>query len=235
MHSVVPTRTEKHNTIMSSVSVKDRLFAHKIQSDWWFDKVLLLAICTVAWSLVAIRPPTAEAINVFHGGSSLDLNLFVFAGSGAGRIAGNFFAYTLTWNPLGLIQPGHVILVGVLGVFIWHVLASEPVWVRAGLAGLFVFGFPYLTNGMDRPWACIFGPSAIMFVAFLYQIARGNHTSAVHYISIACLVVLMALSYETWMMFLVGVSVVAIGAKLAPGSAGRLRIYKMSNRQIFAI
>ena len=163
MHSVVPTRTEKHNTIMSSVSVKDRLFAHKNQSDWWFDKVLLLAICTVAWSLVAIRPPTAEAINVFHGGSSLDLNLFVFAGSGAGRIAGNFFAYTLNWNPLGLIQPGQLILVGVLGIFIWNVLASEPVWVRAGLAGLFVFGFPYLINGMDRPWACIFGPTGIMF------------------------------------------------------------------------
>ena len=124
---------------MSSVSVKDRLFAHKNQSDWWFDKVLLLAICTVAWSLVAIRPPTAEAINVFHGGSSLDLNLFVFAGSGAGRIAGNFCAYTLTWTPLGLIQPGQLILVGGLGMFIWNVLASEPVWVRAGLAGLYVF------------------------------------------------------------------------------------------------
>ncbi len=57
---------------------------------------------------------------------------------------------------------------GVLDVFIWHVLAGEPVWVRAGLAGLFVFGFPYLTNGMDRPCACIFGPTAIMVVAFLY-------------------------------------------------------------------
>ena len=34
------------------------------------------------------------------------------------------------------------------------------------------------------------------------------------------------------MMFLVGVSLVAIGEKLAPGLAGRLRIYKMSNRQI---
>jgi len=225
----------KNNTNMSSVSVQDWWFAHKNHSDWWFDKLLLLAICTVAWSLIAIRPPTREAINVFHGGSSLDLNLFVFGGNGPGRIAGNFFAYTLTWNPLGLIQPGQLILVGVLGMFIWHVLASEPVWARAGLAGLFVFGFPYLTNGMDRPWACIFGPSAIMFLAFLYQIARGNQTSAVSYISIACLVVLMALSYETWMMFLVGVSLVAIGAKLAPGSAGRLRIYKMSNRQIFAI
>ena len=220
---------------MSSVSVKDRLFAHKNQSDWWFDKLLLLAICTVAWCLIAIRSPTSEAINVFHSSSLLDLNLVVFGGNGAGRIAGNFFAYTLTWNPLGLIQPGQLILVGVLGILIWNVLASELVWVRAGLAGLFIFGFPYLTNGMDRPWACIFGPTATMFVAFLYQIARGNHTSAVHYISIACLVVLMALSYETWMMFLVGVSVVAIGAKLAPGSAGRLRIYKMSNRQIFAI
>ena len=220
---------------MSSVSVKDRLFAHKNQSDWWLDKLLLLAICTVAWSLIAIRPPTAEAANVFRAGSSLDLNLFVFGGNGPGRISGNFFAYILTWNPLGLIQPGQLILVGVLGMFIWNVLASEPVWVRAGLAGLFMFGFPYLTNGMDRPWACIFGPSAIIFLAFLYQIARGNQTSAVSYISIACLVVLMALSYETWMMFLVGVFVVAIGVKFAPGSAGRLRIYKMSNRQIFAI
>ena len=45
----------------------------------------------------------------------------------------------------------------------------------------------------------------------------------------------MALSYETWMMFLVGVSVVAIGAKLAPGLGGRLPIYKMSNKQIFAV
>ncbi len=36
-------------------------------------------------------------------------------------------------------------------------------------------------------------------------------------------------------MFLVGVSVVAIGVKLATGSAGRLRIYKMSNGLIFAI
>ena len=220
---------------MSSVSVKDRLFAHKNQSDWWFDKLLLLTICTVAWSLIANRPPTVEAINVFHGGSSLDLNLFVFMGNGPGLAAGNFFAYTLTWNPLGLIQPGQLIQVGVLGMFIWHVLASEPVWVRAGLAGLFIFRFPYLTNGMDRPWACIFGPSAIMFLAFLYQIARGNQTSAVSYISIACLVVLMALSYETWMMFLVGVSLVAIGAKLAPGLGGKLQIYKMSNRQIFAI
>jgi len=220
---------------MSSVSVEDRLLAYKNQSDWWFDKLLLLAICTVAWSLIAIRPPTGEAINVFHGGSSLDLNLFVFGGNGPGRIAGNFFAFTLTWNPLGLIQPGQLILVGVLGMFIWHVLASEPVWARAGLAGLFVFGFPYLTNGMDRPWACIFGPTAIMFVAFLYQIARGNQTSAVSYISIACLVVLTALSYETWMMFFVGVSLVAIGAKLAPGLGGRLQIYNMSNRQVFAI
>ena len=129
---------------MSSVSVKDRLFAHKNQSDWWFDKLLLLAICTVAWCLIAIRSPTSEAINVFHSSSLLDLNLVVFGGNGAGRIAGNFFAYTLTWNPLGLIQPGQLILVGVLGVFIWHVLASEPVWVRAGLAGLFVFDFHIL-------------------------------------------------------------------------------------------
>ena len=220
---------------MSSVSVKDRLFAHKNQSDWWFDKLLLLAICTVAWSLIAIRPPSGEAIKVFHGGSSLDLNLFVFGGNGPGRIAGNFFAFTLTWNPLGLIQPGQLILVGVIGIFIWNVLASEPVWARAGLAGLFIFGFPYLTNGMDRPWACIFGPSAIMFLAFLFQIARGNQTSAVSYISIACLVVLTALSYETWMMFFVGVSLVAIGAKLAPGLGGRLQIYNMSNRQVFAI
>ncbi len=37
------------------------------------------------------------------------------------------------------------------------------------------------------------------------------------------------------MMFLVGVFVVAIGVKLATGSAGRLRIYKMSNGLIFAI
>ena len=153
----------QNNTILSSVSVKDGLFAHKNQSDWWFDKLLLLAICTVAWSLIAIRPPTGEAIGVFRAGSSFDLSLFVFGGNGLGRIAGNFFAYTLTWNPLGLIQPGQLILVGVLGVFIWHVLASEPVWVRAGLAGLFVFGFPYLINGMDRPWACIFGPTGIMF------------------------------------------------------------------------
>jgi len=165
----------------------------------------------------------------------LNLKLFVFGGNWVGCIAGNFLPHTLTWNLLGLIQPGQLIQVGVLGVFIWHVLASELVWVHAGLAGLFIFGFPYLTNGMDRPWACIFGPTATMFVAFLYQIARGNHTSAVNYISIACLVVLMALSYDTWMMFLVGVSVVAIGAKLAPGLAGRLRIYKMSYRQIFAI
>ena len=172
---------------MSSVSVKDGLFAHKNQSDWWFDKLLLFAICTVAWSLIAIRPPTGEAIGVFRAGSSFDLNLFVFGGKGLGRIAGNFFAYTLTWNPLGLIQPGQLMLVCVLGMFIWHVLASEPVWVRAGLAGLFVFGFPYLTNGMDRPWACIFGSTAIMVVAFLYQIARGHQTSAVSYISIACL------------------------------------------------
>ena len=189
----------------------------------------------MAWSLIAIRPPTGEAINIFRTGSSLDLKLFVFGGNGVGRIAGNFLAYTLTWNPLGLIQPGQLLLVGVLDMFIWNVLASEPVWVRAGLAGLFIFGFPYLTNGMDRPWACIFGPTAIMFVAFLYQIARGNQTSAVSYISTACLVVLMALSYETWMMFLVGVSVVAIGAKLAPSLGGRLQIYKMRNRQIFAI
>ena len=125
----------------------------------------------MAWCLIAIRPPTAEAINVFHSSSLLDLNLVVFSGNGAGRIAGDFFAYTLTWNPLGLIQPGQLILVGILRVFIWHVLASELVWVRAGLAGLFIFGFPYLTNGMDRPRACIFGPTAIifvMFVAFLY-------------------------------------------------------------------
>ena len=74
-----------------------------------------------------------------------------------------------------------------------------------------------------------------MFVAFLYQIARGNQISAVSYISVACLVVLMALSYETWMMFLVGVFVVAIGVKLAPGLGGRLQIYNMSNRQVFAI
>ena len=126
----------KNNTKMSSVSVKDRLFAHKNQSDWWFDKLLLLAICTVAWSLIAIRPPTAEAISVFHSSSSLDLNHFVFMGNGPGRTAGNFFAYTLIWNPLGLIQPGQLILVGVLGILIWNVLASEPVWVRAGLAGL---------------------------------------------------------------------------------------------------
>jgi len=78
----------------------------------------------VAWGLIAIRPPTGEVINVFHSGSSLDLNLFVFGGNGAGRIAGNFFTSTLTWNPLGLSQPGQLILVGVLGVFIWHVLAS---------------------------------------------------------------------------------------------------------------
>ena len=112
---------------MSSVSVKNRLFAHKNQSDWWFDNLLLLAICTVAWSLIAIRSPTHEAIGVFHGGLSLDLSLFVFGGNGAGRNAGNFFAYTFTWNPLRLIQPSQLILVGVLDVFIWHVLASEPV------------------------------------------------------------------------------------------------------------
>ena len=78
----------------------------------------------MAWGLIAIRPPTGEAKNVFHSGSSLDLSLFVFGGNGAGRIAGNFLASTLTWNPLGLSQPGQLILVGVLGEFIWHVLAS---------------------------------------------------------------------------------------------------------------
>jgi len=54
----------------------------------------------------------------------LNLKLFVFGGNWVGRIAGNFLPHTLTWNLLGLIQPGQLIQVGVLGVFIWHVLAS---------------------------------------------------------------------------------------------------------------
>ena len=45
----------------------------------------------------------------------------------------------------------------------------------------------------------------------------------------------MTLPHETWIIFFVGVSMVAIGAKLALGLGGRLQIYTLRNRQISAI
>ncbi len=218
---------------MPTSITKDGLLLSKNQVQWWLDKLLLITLCTIAWGLIAIRPPTGESINVFHIGAT-DSNWF-FAGRGQGRNVGNFLASSLTWNPLGLVQPGQIILAAVIGIFIWKVLANEPIWVRVVFGGLFVFGFPYLPHGMDRPWACIFGPSALMFGLFLHQVARGSQSQPIDSILIVPLVVLLALSYETWMMFLLGVSIVTFGVKLAPSLLGRLQIHRMNDWQIASI
>ena len=217
---------------MSTLITKGGLLLPKNQVQWWLDKLLLITLCTIAWGLIAIRPPTVESINVFHGAVVHDWST---AGRGNGRNVGNFLAHALTWNPLGLVQPGQIILAAVIGIFIWKVLANEPIWVRVVFGGLFVFGFPYLPHGMDRPWACIFGPSALMFGLFLHQVARGSQSRPINSILIVPLVVLLALSYETWMMFLLGVSIVTFGVKLAPSLLGRLQIHRMNDWQIASI
>lgn len=217
---------------MSTLILKGSLLVSKYPAQWWLDKLLLITICTIAWGLIAIRPPSAESVGVFYQAALVDWST---GGNGLGRMFGNELAYSLTWNPLGLVQPGQIILVGVLGIFIWNVLAQEPSWVRVVFGGLFVFGFPYLPHGMDRPWACIFGPSALMFGQFLSQVASGSQSRPLRSILIAPIVVLLALSYETWMMFLLGVSTVTFAVKLAPSLFRRRRIYRMNDWQIACI
>lgn len=218
---------------MSTSITKGGLLLSKNQAQWWLDKLLLITLCTIAWGLIAIRPPSGESIGVFHQGETV--SNWIFGGRGQGRAVGNVLAYSLTWNPLGLVQPGQIILAGVLGIFIWKVLAQELIWVRIVFGGLFLFGFPYLPHGMDRPWACIFGPSSLMFGLFLHQVARGSQSRPINSVLIAPLVILLALSYETWMMFLFGVSIVTFGVKLAPSLLGRLQIHRMNDWQIASI
>ena len=220
---------------MSTLILRGSLLPSKNQAGWWLDKLLLVIICAIVWGLIAIRPPSGESISVYYAAEMLTPYEWSTHGRGHGRNVGNFLAYALSWNPLGLVQPGQIVLVGVLGVFIWKVLAQEPIGVRVVLGGLFVFGFPYLPHGMDRPWACIYGPSALMFWLFLNQVARGSQDRAINHVLIASLVVLLVLSYETWMMFLVGMSIVLLVAKFAPGLFGRLRIYRMSDWQCVSI
>ena len=215
--------------------LRGSLLPSKNQAWWWLDKLLLIIICAIVWGLIAIRPPSVESINVYHGAEMLTPYDWSTHGRGHGRNVGNFLAYALMWNPLGLVQPGQIILVGVLGVFIWKIFVQEPMWVRVVLGGLFVFGFPYLPHGMDRPWAGIYGPSALMFGLLLNQVARGSQYRAINHILTAFLVVLLVLSYETWMMFLIGMSIVTLVAKFAPGLFGRLPIYRMSDWQCVSI
>ena len=220
---------------MSTSIMRGSLLPPKNQAGWWLDKLLLTIICAVVLGLIAIRPPSFESTNVYFNAQRLTLYDWSTHGRGYGRNVGNFLAHALMWNPLGLVQPGQIILVGVLGVVIWKVLAQEPMGVRVVLGGLFVFGFPYLPHGMDRPWAGIYGPSALMFGLLLYQIARGSQYRGSNYTLTSSLVVLLSLSYETWMMFLVGISIFTLVAKFSPGLFGRLRIYRMGDWQSVSI
>ncbi len=221
---------------MSSVSVKDRLFEYKHQLDWWFDKLCLLVIVTVAYGLAVSHPFFAEDWNVFMGGSDLFTAVFTGRGRGFGRFVGNAVSYSLLWNPFGLVQLGELIGISCIAMFIWKVLRAEALWVRATLSALFLFGFPYFVHGIVfRAIGNNHGISTLVFIGLLTMIARGDRPRVINQLCVASLAAFLALAYEPWMMFLVGVTLVAIGAKLAPGTAGRLRIYKMSNRQIYAI
>ena len=221
---------------MPFINSKNRLFEYKPQFGWWFDKLCLLAIVTVAYGLAVSHPFFWEDWNVFMGGSGLFSAVFIYGGRGLGRLVGNALSYSLLWNPFGLVQLGELIGISCIAVFIWKVLRAEALWVRATLSSLFLFGFPYFVHGIVfRAIGNNHGISTLVFIGLLTMIARGDRPRVIDRLCVACLATFLALAYEPWLMFLVGVSLIAIGAKLVPRLAGKLRIYEMSNRQIYAI
>ena len=221
---------------MPFINSKNRLFEYKPQFGWWFDKLCLLAIVTVAYGLAVSHPFFGEDWNVFMGGSGLFSAVFIYGGRGLGRLVGNALSYSLLWNPFGLVQLGELIGISCIAVFIWKVLRAEALWVRATLSSLFLFGFPYFVHGIVfRAIGNNHGISTLVFIGLLTMIARGDRPRVIERLCVACLATFLALAYEPWLMFLVGVSLIAIGAKLVPRLAGKLRIYEMSNRQIYAI
>ena len=221
---------------MPFLNIKDQLFEYKHQLDWWFDKLCLLVIGTVAYGLAVSHPFFWEDWNVFKGGSDLVTAVFTGRGRGFGRFVGNALSFSLVWNPFGLVQLGELIGISCIAMFIWKVLRAEALWVRATLSSLFLFGFPYFVHGIVfRAIGNNHGISTLVFIGLLTMIARGDRPRVIDQLCVACLAAFLALSYEPWLMFLVGVSLLAIGAKLVPRLAGKLRIYKMSNREIFAI
>ena len=221
---------------MPFINSKNWLFEYKPQFGWWFDKLCLLAIVTVAYGLAVSHPFFWEDWNVFMGGSGLFSAVFIYGGRGLGRLVGNALSYSLLWNPFGLVQLGELIGISCIAVFIWKVLRAEALWVRATLSSLFLFGFPYFVHGIVfRAIGNNHGISTLVFIGLLTMIARGDRPRVIDRLCVACLATFLALAYEPWLMFLVGVSLIAIGAKLVPRLAGKLRIYEMSNRQIYAI
>ena len=221
---------------MPFLNIKDQLFEYKHQLDWWFDKLCLLVIGTVAYGLAVSHPFFWEDWNVFKGGSDLVTAVFTGRGRGFGRFVGNALSFSLVWNPFGLVQLGELIGISCIAMFIWKVLRAEALWVRATLSSLFLFGFPYFVHGIVfRAIGNNHGISTLVFIGLLTMIARGDRPRVIDQLCVACLAAFLALSYEPWLMFLVGVSLIAIGAKLVPRLAGKFRIYKMSNREIFAI
>ena len=222
---------------MPFLNIKDWLFEHKHQLGWWFDKLCLLAIVTVAYGLAVSHPFIGgEDWNVSMDGSRLFSGIFIYGGRGVGRLVGNAWTYSLLWNPFGLVQLGELIGISCVAMFIWKVLRAEALWVRATLSSLFLFGFPYLVQGiMFRAIGNNHGVSTLVFIGLLTMIARGDRPRVIDQLCVACLAAFLALAYEPWLIFLVGVFLIAIGAKLVPRLFGKLRIYRMSTRQIFAI
>ena len=175
---------------MSSVSVKDRLFAHKNQLDWWFDKLLLLAICTVAWSLIAIRSPTREAINVFHIVGCLLLRVFSESGIG-GRGTLPISGVALSVIPKLTILTARIllnILVDLLpiGAIIgFGVMRStrHPAFSKMGLWPYLLFGLIFATVNVNFVYGLVLGGVIdwrsrflimLMLTAFYFSLPWGS-------------------------------------------------------------
>ena len=150
---------------------------------------------------------------------------------------GNFLTLAIIGNPFSLVQLGTLVGVICLVVFIWQVLRAETLWVRAILSSLFVLGFPYFVHGISfRSVGNNHCVSTLIFIWLLRMIGRGReHARWINHVSVGFLAAILALAYEPWMLFLFGMTLVALAVKVTPGLFGRLHVCKMTNSQILSL
>ena len=221
---------------MSTSILKGSLLVSKYPAQWWLDKLALLVIGTVAYGMAVAHPFFNEDWNVFTAGSG-NFSAVIVSSRGVGRLVGNFLTIALIGNPFGLVQLGTLVGVTCLVVFIWQVLRAETLWVRAILSSLFVLGFPYFVHGISfQSIGNNHGVSTLIFIWLLRMIGRGyEHARWINHVSVGFLVAILALAYEPWMLFLFGMTLMALAVKFSPGLFGRLHVYKMSNSQILSL